>query len=162
MIYSRLGKTELMVSSIVCGLLTQTGIDLNKIQFSVGFFRDIIRNFYYLKYSRRVIYGLWKYYASLLWISCAPCERCLAAIALLGINITIMEKFYLYNYDRTLSGKIIERGNPVPDGYYRLVVVVLIFNSKGELLIQQGASRELKEELFQMIDDGSTKLVSWL
>lgn len=86
-----------------------------------------------------------------------------------------MENFDLYNYDRTLSGKTIERGNPVPDGYYRLVVVVLIFNSKGELLIQQrqsykknwsnlwdvsssghvtagetsqqGASRELKEEL---------------
>lgn len=85
------------------------------------------------------------------------------------------EKFDLYNFDRSLSGKKIERGNPVPDGYYRLVVVILIFNSKGELLIQhrqsfkknwsnlwdvssaghvvagetsqQGAARELKEEL---------------
>lgn len=86
-----------------------------------------------------------------------------------------MEKFDLYNYDRTFSGKTIERGNPVPEGYYRLVVAVLIFNSKGEMLIQQrqsfkknwsnlwdissaghvtagetsqqGAARELKEEL---------------
>lgn len=48
-----------------------------------------------------------------------------------------MEKFDLYNFDRTLSGKIIERGNPVPDGYYRLVVAIMVFNSKGEMLIQQ-------------------------
>lgn len=86
-----------------------------------------------------------------------------------------MEKFDLYNFDRTLSGKTVERGNPIPEGFFRLVVVILIFNSKGEMLIQkrqkfkknwsnlwdvsssghvqagetsqQGAMRELKEEI---------------
>lgn len=86
-----------------------------------------------------------------------------------------MEKFDLYNFDRSLSGKVIERGNPVPDGFYRLVVVTFVFNSKGQMLIQQrqkdkknwsglwdvsssghvqagetsqaGAMRELKEEI---------------
>lgn len=86
-----------------------------------------------------------------------------------------MEKFDLYNFDRTLSGRVIERGNPVPDGFYRLVVVTFVFNSKGQMLIQQrqkfkknwsglwdvsssghvqagensqaGAMRELKEEI---------------
>lgn len=89
--------------------------------------------------------------------------------------LSLMEKFDLYNFDRTLSGKIIERGNPVPDGYFRLVVVTFVFNSKGQMLIQQrqknkknwsnlwdvsssghvqagessqtGAMRELKEEI---------------
>ena len=48
-----------------------------------------------------------------------------------------MEQFDLYNYDRSLSGKIMNRGTKVPEGLYRLVVYVCIFNSRGEMLIQQ-------------------------
>lgn len=87
-----------------------------------------------------------------------------------------MEKFDLYNFDRTLSGKVIERGNPVPDGFYRLVVVTFVFNSKGQMLIQQRQKDKknwsglwdvsssghvqavkwaTKEEIFQMIDDSA-------
>lgn len=88
-----------------------------------------------------------------------------------------MEEFDLYTYSRKKTGSKIVRGSgeKIPEGSYRLVVGVLIFNSKGELLIQQrakekttwtnlwdiscaghvqagetsqeGASRELKEEL---------------
>lgn len=86
-----------------------------------------------------------------------------------------MELFDLYDKNRNLIGKTIERGKPLPENCYRLVVHVCVFNSKGEMLIQQrqpfkkswsnlwdisvgggvvsgetsqiGASRELKEEL---------------
>ena len=88
-----------------------------------------------------------------------------------------MEEFDLYTCCRKKTGSKIVRGSgeKIPEGSYRLVVGVLIFNSKGELLIQQrarekttwtnlwdiscaghvqagetsqeGASRELKEEL---------------
>ena len=86
-----------------------------------------------------------------------------------------MELFDLYDKNRNLIGKTIERGKPLPENCYRLVVHICVFNSKGEMLIQQrqpfkkswsnlwdisvgggvvsgetsqiGASRELKEEL---------------
>jgi isopentenyldiphosphate isomerase len=86
-----------------------------------------------------------------------------------------MEFFDLYDVNRNKTGKVLERGNKVPEGYYRLVVHVCIFNSEGKMLIQkrqpfksgwsgmwdvtaggsamagdtsqQAASRELKEEV---------------
>jgi len=88
-----------------------------------------------------------------------------------------MEKFDLYTFDRKVTGITVERGTgkPVPEGFYRLVVAICVFNSRGQLLIQQrtsdkstwadkwdissaghvtagessqtGAQRELKEEL---------------
>ena len=48
-----------------------------------------------------------------------------------------MEKFDLYDINRNFTGKIINRGDEVPSGYYRAVVHLIIFNSKGEMLIQQ-------------------------
>lgn len=48
-----------------------------------------------------------------------------------------MELWDLYDRDRHPTGEILERGNPVPPGRYHLVVHVVIFNSKGEMLIQQ-------------------------
>lgn len=85
------------------------------------------------------------------------------------------ERFDLYDVNRNLTGKTLERGNKVPEGYYRLVVHVCIFGSDGRMLIQkrqpfksgwagmwditaggsaqagdtsqQAASRELKEEV---------------
>ncbi len=48
-----------------------------------------------------------------------------------------MELWDLYDRDRHPTGEIHERGKPVPPGRYHLVVHVVIFNSKGEMLIQQ-------------------------
>ena len=48
-----------------------------------------------------------------------------------------MELWDLYDRDRHPTGEILERGKPVPTGRYHLVVHVVIFNSKGEMLIQQ-------------------------
>ena len=47
-----------------------------------------------------------------------------------------MEIFDLYTADRQLTGKTMRRGDPTPDGYYRLVVYVSIFDDKGRMLIQ--------------------------
>lgn len=48
-----------------------------------------------------------------------------------------MEIFDLYTKDRIKTDKTMVRGTTVPEGYYRLVVHICIFNSKGEMLIQQ-------------------------
>lgn len=48
-----------------------------------------------------------------------------------------MESFDLYDVNRNKSGRTLERGNKVPDGYYRLVVHVCIFGSDGRMLIQR-------------------------
>lgn len=50
-----------------------------------------------------------------------------------------MELFDLYDNEKKVTGKVIKRGDMVPDGFYRYVVHALIFNSKGELLIQKRA-----------------------
>ena len=48
-----------------------------------------------------------------------------------------MEIWDIYNEDRTLSGRIMERGSEFQKGAYHLVVHGCVFNAKGELLIQQ-------------------------
>lgn len=48
-----------------------------------------------------------------------------------------MEYWDLYDQNRNLTGKTIVRGESIPKGFYHLVVHVCIFNSKGEMLIQQ-------------------------
>ena len=48
-----------------------------------------------------------------------------------------MELFDLYTAEREKTGKTMVRGEPTPEGYYRLVVHVCIFNEKGQMLIQQ-------------------------
>ena len=48
-----------------------------------------------------------------------------------------MEIWDLYDADRNITYKKMIRGEKTPDGYYRLVVGICIFNSKGEMLIQQ-------------------------
>ena len=48
-----------------------------------------------------------------------------------------MEIFDLYDEHRRPTGETMRRGTPTPEGRYRLVVHVCIFNSKGEMLIQQ-------------------------
>ena len=51
-----------------------------------------------------------------------------------------MERFDLYDSHRRFTGRTIARGEDVPDGLRRLVVHVCVFNSKGEMLIQQRQS----------------------
>mgnify|MGYP001082129232 CR=1 FL=1 len=48
-----------------------------------------------------------------------------------------MEIMDLYDENRQKTDKTYIRGSAQPRGYYRMVVHVCIFNSKGELLIQQ-------------------------
>ena len=48
-----------------------------------------------------------------------------------------MELFDLYTADREKTGKTMVRGEHTPEGYYRLVIHVCIFNDQGQMLIQQ-------------------------
>ncbi len=48
-----------------------------------------------------------------------------------------MELFDLYDENRVKTGKTIERGKEIPYGLYHIVVHVCIFNSNGQMLIQQ-------------------------
>ena len=48
-----------------------------------------------------------------------------------------MELFDLYNEQRQPTGENMVRGGAVPAGRYRLVVHICVFNSNGQLLIQQ-------------------------
>ena len=48
-----------------------------------------------------------------------------------------MERFDLYDIHRHRTGKTLERGTKVPEGYYRLVVHSCIFGSDGRMLIQK-------------------------
>lgn len=48
-----------------------------------------------------------------------------------------MELFDLYDENHLPANKTIARGEKIPEGYYRLVIHVCIFNSNGEMLIQQ-------------------------
>ena len=48
-----------------------------------------------------------------------------------------MEIWDLYTEDRQPTGRTMIRGNEHPEGFYRLVVHVCIFNNRGQMLIQQ-------------------------
>ena len=48
-----------------------------------------------------------------------------------------MELFDLYTADRVKTSRTMVRGEQTPEGFYRLVVHVCIFNPEGKMLIQQ-------------------------
>ena len=48
-----------------------------------------------------------------------------------------MELFDLYTGEREKTGRTMVRGEPVPEGFYRLVIHVCIFDPQGRMLIQQ-------------------------
>ena len=48
-----------------------------------------------------------------------------------------MELFDLYTADRQKTGRTMVRGEYTPEGFYRLVVHVCIFDEEGRMLIQQ-------------------------
>ena len=47
-----------------------------------------------------------------------------------------MEIWDLYDEERRLTGETMRRGDPIPEGYYHLVVHCAVFNGAGEMLIQ--------------------------
>ncbi|MCM1284410.1 MAG: NUDIX domain-containing protein [Muribaculaceae bacterium] len=51
-----------------------------------------------------------------------------------------MELWDLYTRDREKTGRTMMRGDKVPEGFYRLVVHICIFNEEGDMLIQQRQS----------------------
>lgn len=53
-----------------------------------------------------------------------------------------MEKRDLYDKDRNLTGESIFKGEPIPEGRYIIVVLVMIQNSKGEFLIQKRSKQK--------------------
>ncbi|MBQ1383328.1 MAG: NUDIX domain-containing protein [Solobacterium sp.] len=48
-----------------------------------------------------------------------------------------METFDLYTLDGRKAKKTMIRGTRIPEGYYRYIIHVIVFSSKGEMLIQQ-------------------------
>ena len=56
-----------------------------------------------------------------------------------------MELYDLYTADREKTGKTMERGEPTPPGYYRLIIHVCIFSEDGKMLIQQ---RQLSKKMW--------------
>ena len=48
-----------------------------------------------------------------------------------------MELFDLYTAEREKTDRKMVRGEPTPEGFYRLVVHVCIFDAQGRMLIQQ-------------------------
>ena len=48
-----------------------------------------------------------------------------------------MELFDLYTPERVKNGRIMKRGDPLPDGCWRMVVRIAIFSDEGKMLIQK-------------------------
>ncbi|MBQ4396316.1 MAG: NUDIX domain-containing protein [Clostridia bacterium] len=48
-----------------------------------------------------------------------------------------MERIDLYTADREKTGLTIVRGQPIPEGFYMLVVHICLFDEEGRMLIQQ-------------------------
>lgn len=53
-----------------------------------------------------------------------------------------MEFRDLYDKNKNLTGKTIQKGDPIPEGSYIIVVLTMIQNSKGEFLIQKRAGEK--------------------
>ncbi len=53
-----------------------------------------------------------------------------------------MELLDLYDKNLKITGKTIERGQPIPHGYQIPIVAVLIHNDQGQFLIQKVAERK--------------------
>jgi len=95
------------------------------------------------------------------------------------------ELWDLYNRERKKIGRLHERGTPIPQGLYHLVVSIWIVNSQGQYLMSQrhpskpypeywectggsvvagesslqGAVREVKEELNLSLDTRTSQLI---
>jgi len=52
------------------------------------------------------------------------------------------EKRDLYNKESELTGQTYLKGDPIPDGYYPMVVMIAIQNSNGDFLMQKRVPRK--------------------
>ena len=66
-----------------------------------------------------------------------------------------MEIMDLYDYQRQKTGKTYIRGSAQPEGFFRLVVHVCIFNSKNQLLIQQRTLNKKMPGLWDVTSAGA-------
>ena len=48
----------------------------------------------------------------------------------------------LYDINSNLTGKTYYKGDTIPNGYYPMVVMVVIINSKGEFLMQKRSKQK--------------------
>ena len=53
-----------------------------------------------------------------------------------------MEKRDLYDKNRNLTGETIFKGDPIPEGKYIIVILVIIQNSKGDFLVQKRSEQK--------------------
>ncbi|PPE06627.1 NUDIX hydrolase [Mesoplasma corruscae] len=63
-----------------------------------------------------------------------------------------MEILDLYDCNKIKTGKTMIRGEKVPNGYYRLVVKIAIFNSRNEMLIQRINKSPSYPSIFKWFD----------
>ena len=68
-----------------------------------------------------------------------------------------MEILDIYDRDRHRTGKTYLRKYEIPEGGLRLIVHILIFNDKGELLIQQRADHKKMGGLWDITCGGASK-----
>lgn len=68
-----------------------------------------------------------------------------------------MEILDIYDKYRKRTGKTYPRNEEIPDGGLRLIVHILIFNEKGELLIQQRANHKKMGGLWDLTCGGACK-----
>ena len=66
-----------------------------------------------------------------------------------------MEILDIYDKDRKRTGKTYPRNEEIPVGGFRLIVHILIFNDKGELLIQQRADNKKMGGLWDLTCGGA-------
>lgn len=66
-----------------------------------------------------------------------------------------IEEFDVYTIDRQKTGRIMPRGAILPANLYRLIAHVCIFNSSGEMLIQQKADEKSADNIWDFSAGGS-------
>lgn len=74
-------------------------------------------------------------------------------------TIYVKEQWDAYDIHREKTGEILERGQKVPEGRYHMVVQVIVFNSKNQMLIQQRQSfKDGWPDMWDVTSGGSAKL----
>ena len=68
-----------------------------------------------------------------------------------------MEILDIYDKERNRTGKTYLRKDKIPEGGLRLIIHILIFNDKGELLIQQRADHKKMGGLWDITCGGACK-----
>ena len=69
-----------------------------------------------------------------------------------------MEILDIYDKDRRRTGKTYPRNEEIPHGGLRLIIHILIFSDKGELLIQQRADHKKMGGLWDISCGGACQM----